>query len=113
MISATRTGKLQGAAIVSAAFALVLHVIPASATVSPTSVDFGDVDFGGQSRTQFVSITAPKGTAFKSIFGLQQFQVSAGGCIPFKSNQCTISFVADNSLDRIGAFGQHGGGICS
>src|SRR5438874_6258222 len=79
MFSATRTGKLQGAAIVSAAFGMVLHAIPASATVSPTNLDFGDVDFGAQSPPQSVSITAPKGASFKSIFGLQQFLVSAGG----------------------------------
>jgi hypothetical protein len=109
MFSATRAGKLQGAAIVSAAFGAVLHAIPAWATVSPSSVDFGDVPFGGQSPPQYVSITAPKGAAFKSIFGLQQFQLSAGGCIPFKSTQCTVSVVADNSLDRLAAFGQHGG----
>src|SRR5437773_1613104 len=109
MFSATRTGKLQGAAIVSAAFGMVLHAIRASATVSPTNLDFGDVDFGGQSPPQSVSITAPKGASFKSIFGLQQFLVSAGGCIPFKSTECTVSVVADNTLDRVGAFGQHGG----
>jgi hypothetical protein len=109
MFSPTRTGKLQGTAIAAAAFGAVLHAVPASATVSPSMLEFGDVAFGGPSKPQSVLITAPKGTAFKSIFGLQQFQVEAGGCIPFKSPECTVSVAADNSLDRVGAFGQHGG----
>jgi hypothetical protein len=109
MFSATRVGKLKGAAIVSAAFGVVLHAIPAWATVSPSNLDFGDVDFGGQSPAQNVTITAPKGATFKSIFGLSQFLVSAGGCIPFKSTECTVSVAADNTLDRLGAFGEHGG----
>ena len=66
MFSATRTGKLQGAAIVSAVFGAVLHAIPAWATVSPSSLEFGDVPFGGPSNPQSVSITAPKGAAFSS-----------------------------------------------
>ena len=90
----------------------VLQASPASATVSPSSLDFGDVPFGAPTLPKTVSITAPQGAAFKSIFGYDQFQpVAEAACVPFVSTECTVSVFANNRLDRLAAFGEKSGNL--
>src|SRR4051794_9636106 len=105
---AAGAARLLSTTLAAAAFAAVLHAVPSSAEVQPSSLEFGDVPFGGASAARTVQIFAPYPAVFKSIFGYDRVQVSQSTCAPFQSAQCPASIVATNSRTT-GPFGPQTG----
>ena len=78
------------------ALAVVAQAFPAAAQLTPPSLEFGDVPFGTTTAAQDVTIAAPPGAAFKTIFGTARFKVVDTDCVQFQSTTCTASIAAAN-----------------